>query len=252
MTTPKVGPHSGRRVVIQPDERVRFWKRVRKTSGCWLWKGSCNAQTGYGNMHLRSVSGGPVPAHRIAYTISKGAIPEGLCVMHACDNPKCVKPDHLALGTHRDNMVDMYAKGRGPDKTGPHKTHCVRGHLRFGSHLKDGASQCQRCVAEKNAAAGLARKEQWRQRFAARLAPLLPENPDDLEDRMSFRHAAVLKSWYGLYGCEVMTLQEMADVLGVSRQRVEQLLTKAVALLGCEIPRADLEQSEPAADTVAA
>lgn len=87
----------------------RFWSLVEKTDGCWAWKGY--TQEGrYG--HFMVTPGHRQGAHRVAWQIAYGAIPDGLHVCHRCDNPSCVRPDHLFLGTHRDNMRDMVARGR--------------------------------------------------------------------------------------------------------------------------------------------
>lgn len=80
-------------------------------SPCWVWKRSKNKQTGYG------ACVGPKPkqqntAHRLSYELYYGEIPSGLHVCHRCDNPPCCNPAHLFLGTVRDNMQDMIAKGR--------------------------------------------------------------------------------------------------------------------------------------------
>lgn len=77
-------------------------------SGCWLWLGSLST-TGYGRM---TISRRQVQAHRFSYETHKGTIPAGAEVMHKCDNPACVNPDHLTLGTHQENMRDMYRKNR--------------------------------------------------------------------------------------------------------------------------------------------
>lgn len=79
-------------------------------SGCWLWTGSFFAN-GYGRFKEIGVTG--QKAHRRSYEIHKGKIPEGMYVCHSCDNPPCVNPDHLWLGTNSDNMKDMVRKGRG-------------------------------------------------------------------------------------------------------------------------------------------
>lgn len=92
-----------------PGRDARFWSRVRKRkSGCWEWIGAVNGR-GYGAL---SLSGKWYSAHRYAYETEVGAIPSGLFVCHHCDNPPCVRPDHLFAGTAHDNARDMLAKGR--------------------------------------------------------------------------------------------------------------------------------------------
>lgn len=87
----------------------RFSEKVCKVeSGCHEWT-SCIMPNGYGQMHYK---GKTAYAHRVAYEIYKGEIPENLFVMHSCDNRKCVNPDHLSLGTFDDNMIDMVKKSR--------------------------------------------------------------------------------------------------------------------------------------------
>lgn len=84
--------------------------------GCWLWTGFCE-EYGYGSVHVakvlaREFGHARMLAHRAAYALTYGPIPGDLCVLHRCDNPPCVRPDHLFLGTRVDNMHDMIAKGR--------------------------------------------------------------------------------------------------------------------------------------------
>ncbi|MBP8196936.1 MAG: HNH endonuclease [Chromatiaceae bacterium] len=87
----------------------KFWDRVVRTDGCWQWKGAKKA-SGYGK--LSPSAGVFLVAHRIAWEIHNGPIPEGLFVCHHCDNPECTNPEHLFLGTPQDNMDDKVRKGR--------------------------------------------------------------------------------------------------------------------------------------------
>ena len=102
-----------------------FWKRVEKSAGCWKWLGGLST-SGYGQV---SVDDKPQRAHRYAYTIAKGPIPRGVFVLHMCDNRACVKPQHLFLGSHQDNMDDMKKKNR-------HKPYVRRGETHRDSKLQ--------------------------------------------------------------------------------------------------------------------
>ncbi len=85
-----------------------FWRKVDKSGECWLWTGS-KVGIGYGKTHYE---GKYWRAHRLSWKFTFGEIPDGLCVLHKCDNPACVRPDHLFLGTFDDNNKDMAKKGR--------------------------------------------------------------------------------------------------------------------------------------------
>lgn len=88
----------------------RFWCRVQKSDGCWLWTGKPD-KDGYG--HLRGWHGRQIGAHRFSFELHNGEINDsGLMVCHTCDNPPCVRPDHLFLGTCFDNIQDCIRKGR--------------------------------------------------------------------------------------------------------------------------------------------
>lgn len=89
----------------------KFWKKVDKGNKdeCWRWAGGTKTPKGYG---MLDVNYKKIYAHRVSYMIHFGEIPEGLLVCHKCDNPGCVNPSHLWLGTHTDNLKDASVKGR--------------------------------------------------------------------------------------------------------------------------------------------
>lgn len=91
----------------------RFWQKVEKTDTCWVWRASKKNRHGHGQFGLsHHGSMRAIPAHRVSWQLTFGVIPNGLYVCHKCDNPSCVRPDHLFLGTQKDNMQDAVAKGR--------------------------------------------------------------------------------------------------------------------------------------------
>jgi hypothetical protein len=85
-----------------------FWSKVSKSDGCWEWMGGKD-KDGYGKITYMWRG---LRAHRLSWELTYGVIPQGLDVLHRCDNPPCVRPDHLFLGTHGDNNRDMKEKGR--------------------------------------------------------------------------------------------------------------------------------------------
>lgn len=103
---------------------IRFHDMISKRKdGCWEWQGSCG-RNGYGQF---KAFGKMVSAHRFAYELYKGPIPDGLHILHSCDNKRCVNPDHLRAGTHAENMAEASERGLMP--SGPN-------HPGFGKRPK--------------------------------------------------------------------------------------------------------------------
>lgn len=126
----------------------RFWSKVDRSGDCWEWQASRSTH-GYG---FFGRDGKVLYAHRVSYEITNGLIPKGpkrLHVCHHCDNPPCVRPDHLFLGTASDNLNDAYRKGR-IDLPVWHQTECKRGHPLFGENLYlcRGIRCCRECRRE--------------------------------------------------------------------------------------------------------
>lgn len=100
----------------------RFWEKVDKSGDCWVWTANCtrdrNGKKQYGLISAGRRGEGMLYAHRVSWELHFGPVPEDLRVLHRCDNPQCVRPDHLFVGTQADNMADMVAKGR-RDRYGP-------------------------------------------------------------------------------------------------------------------------------------
>lgn len=87
---------------------IRFWSKVRKTKKCWIWTGA-KILSGYGRFGIKNKA---YYSHRISWSLVNGTIPKGFQILHKCDNPSCVNPNHLFIGTQKDNMLDMMKKGR--------------------------------------------------------------------------------------------------------------------------------------------
>lgn len=118
-----------------------FWSLVETSPMCWLWLGSLDGN-GYGRIHHHGRRQG---AHRVMWQLVCGDIPVGLFVLHSCDVQKCVRPDHLFLGTQKDNMQDWTRKGKNklindPIRGDQHWTRTERGakwRREFGNSVKD-------------------------------------------------------------------------------------------------------------------
>lgn len=123
--------------------RARIEARVTVTAdGCWEWQGA-RLPKGYGRI---GIDGSVQLVHRVMYTLDQGQIPEGLHVLHSCDNPPCCNPGHLRAGTPSDNMLDAVERGRHYEAS---RTHCDNGHAFDAANTrigKRGARECRSCA----------------------------------------------------------------------------------------------------------
>lgn len=135
--------------LFDEEGMLKFHTKYVKTSTCWNWIAG-KSDKGYGSFCYNNKN---YPAHRASWTIHYGRIPDGLLVCHKCDNPQCVNPNHLFLGTHRDNARDMVRKDR---RNTPYSalqkaiTHCCKGHKftyeNTVYHKKSRARHCRTCL----------------------------------------------------------------------------------------------------------
>lgn len=132
-------------MTVSPAQEERFWAKVQKTEGCWLWTSQIEAK-GYGRFRF---NGRPVLAHRFSYELAYGPIPSGMEIDHLCRTRHCIKPEHLEAISHIDNL----RRGNTFDIGSVHRsiTHCPRGHPYNAEntyHDKKGR-QCIACRRER-------------------------------------------------------------------------------------------------------
>lgn len=152
-----------RGITVTPESiKATFWSHVRKSRKCWEYdtKRTRNPKYPYNLPYRRIYMGGGqsnyIYVHRYSWLLHRGSIPVGLLVLHKCDNPACVRPTHLYLGTHHDNNQDALRRGRWRGPAIYHnalKTHCPKGHPYTPENTKpaQGNPRWRRCRTCHNA-----------------------------------------------------------------------------------------------------
>jgi hypothetical protein len=141
----------------RPPTEAEFWARSEPDGDCLVWTRAKFAK-GYGRVKMM----GEVAAHRVAYKLAYGDIPEGMLVCHTCDRRDCVQPEHLFVGDQGDNMRDMASKGRA---AGQIKEHCVSGHAFTPENTcvdRAGKRSCLACRRRRD------KERYWRDKEARR------------------------------------------------------------------------------------
>lgn len=146
--------------IVTPME-VRFWNKVCKTETCWEWTAANNR--GYGVIGMPGRNGKMVYAHRYSYELHYGSFDQSLLVCHHCDNPSCVRPDHLFLGSPLSNQQDKVNKGRHPESL---KTHCPHGHeySSDNTYRYKNKRVCRTCQKQQSAAQYAANRDSINER----------------------------------------------------------------------------------------
>lgn len=120
---------------IEDVSQEFFWAHVERGDGCWRWTGFVDAK-GYGRIQVKRadrVGRASEGAYRVSWALKNGPIPNGLHILHSCDNPICVNPDHLRVGTHAENMMDIVRAGRAGRKLTPDSIRKIRAAYRSGA-----------------------------------------------------------------------------------------------------------------------
>ena len=186
------------------------------TTGCWLWMRHC-ARTGYGQVRFH---GRMWNAHRVAWTLTRGPIPDGLCVCHKCDTPACINPDHLFLGTYTDNMRDAVKKDRMArgDRNGQriHPERTARGD-RSGARLHPESRPRGERHWTRHHPERIARGD----RSGARTHPETRQGERNGRAKLSREIVAAIRQAYAQDG---VSQQQLADRFGVEQTTVSRVV----------------------------
>lgn len=215
---------------VSDDSKKRlglFLKKVAKTSSCWVWTGSKNNK-GYGVFKHKNGT----YAHRYSYLIFNKALPKKICVCHKCDNPSCVNPKHLFLGTQKENLFDCLKKGRLKVFGKPvSPTHCPQGHSKNDQntsfHKRTDGTYGKECKACLKIRGKLFRStKEYRKKHAkycrdryARIKERDKDKPKPIDKRKLLTEFTV-KEIRALYIKSSLSQKEIGEMYGVTRAAI--------------------------------
>lgn len=234
MKRAKAGPGSGRKISRMDALSVaRFSERyvVKTSTGCWEWAGSL-FRGGYGQAYVPRTKRS-YPAHRVSWAIANGGLRAGVLVLHSCDNPRCVNPDHLRLGSQKDNVKDMVSRGRA--------WLSVVNCRACGVPLGEGPRMGRRCVGCASKAKRLSKEERRRRDYERRVKErvrrhkaIVGIDESVAASVLGRRDLDILAANFGVWG--FTKPEKMSDIgrrVGLSRERIRQLIVRACRKLGC-------------------
>jgi hypothetical protein len=224
----KLGPHSGLGFSVTAPEAERFWDNVLFGDGCWLWM--ARLSNGYGSFSSARIRHAPIVAHRVAWAIAHRRVRAGLVVMHICNNKRCVRPDHLKVGTQGENLRDAVRDGL----VSYHKSAtCLICGAKRSPRCRSKA-RCLRCLRKETRLTPQLRAASLIQRIEARRLdlPFVPPSTfAELAAGVGGRRANLFARYYGFYDRRPQTLEVLGQDVGLTRERVRQICERVGELM---------------------
>jgi hypothetical protein len=232
------GCQHGEAIVPTPSDRERFARFVERGPGCWHWTAAVQGK-GYGSF-WSSRSRRQVLAHRMAFAIAHGGVDGGTVVMHTCDNPSCVRPDHLRAGSQLDNMQDKMTKGRQRYSKLPAECCDCGKPLATRGRCRDCGIKRRAARRRFNPYRGLAQRVSHERLAQQRLIALPFVPPSSFAELVAIageRPSTVLARHLGIYDFDQVPMKALARELGMSHQGVSSHFQTAVRRISRAVGR---------------
>lgn len=224
----------------------RFLAKVRKTDDCWLWTAAF-ITSGYPYGLFRMGKGGMKLAHRVSYELFVGTIPDGLCVLHRCDIPSCVRPDHLFLGTYADNNQDASRKGRARTSPRPGESNPAAKFTAeevkaiWNAYAAGGITQAELAKmynTSQPVIGGIVRGESWSTVTGGAVSSAGGRRELERRNRVANCRRGEGHPFSKLTEKDVLEIKRLASVDGLSGRKISSLFGVSVSVV-CDILRGD-------------